>query len=307
MDPTTVDPAGYWIALAMAAAAAVAGLVGAVVFFRRLRIIQDTPTAKIRSAHQGYVELEGRQELMDGMPIVSPLTGTRCTWYRYKVEQRQTHYVNGKRRTRWRKIRGTTSDELFLLVDDTGQCIIDPEGAAVTPGGRDVWYGNSPQPPGPAPGGRSWLASGSYRYTEERMHPADNLYAIGLLRTVGGAGDPGDAREDLRALLGAWKKDAAKMRRFDTDGDGHVDAGEWEAARRAAREEVVRSHAERAAAPGSTLMTRPQDRRRPYILSAVPQEGLARRYAWYAAGLLALGVAASGTALWFAKHHAPMA
>ena len=37
----------------------------------RKRVMEDMPTAKLRSAHQGYIELQGRAELMDGAPIKS--------------------------------------------------------------------------------------------------------------------------------------------------------------------------------------------------------------------------------------------
>ena len=189
-----LDPGAFWFFLALIAAAALAGFYFAFRFLRRLRIIQDTPTSKIRSAAQGYLELEGRGELMVGEPIIAPLTGQTCTWYRYKVEKREVRYSNGKRRETWKTLDSATSDNLFLLVDDTGQCIVDPEGAEVTPSARDVWYGNSRQPTrGPVRGGTRLLATGDYRYTDERMLPADVLYALGLFKTVGGAGDGEDS------------------------------------------------------------------------------------------------------------------
>ncbi len=91
-----LDPVAFWFLIALIAAAAVAGFYFAFRFLRRARIIRDTPTSKIRSAAQGYLELEGRGELMEGEPIVAPLTGQTCTWYRYKVEKREVRYSNGK-------------------------------------------------------------------------------------------------------------------------------------------------------------------------------------------------------------------
>ena len=44
---------------------------------RHSRIIQDLPTATIRAAHQGYVELEGVGKIID-IEIVCPLSGTPC-------------------------------------------------------------------------------------------------------------------------------------------------------------------------------------------------------------------------------------
>ncbi|HEY1992361.1 MAG TPA: hypothetical protein VGH71_07845, partial [Gammaproteobacteria bacterium] len=57
-------------------------------FQRRLRIIAETPKSLIRSAAQGYVELQGIARLMPGPPIVAPLTGKRCVWWSYRIERR---------------------------------------------------------------------------------------------------------------------------------------------------------------------------------------------------------------------------
>ena len=62
----------------------------------RRRLMQDTPTSRIRSAAQGYVEFEGWAENSPARPIFSPLTHTACTRYRYKVEEGST---DGQRRT----------------------------------------------------------------------------------------------------------------------------------------------------------------------------------------------------------------
>jgi hypothetical protein len=56
--------------------------------FRRARALADTDTARIRSAPQGYVELKGRAGLMDGDPIIAPLSGLPCCWYRYRIERK---------------------------------------------------------------------------------------------------------------------------------------------------------------------------------------------------------------------------
>ncbi len=284
-----LDPVAFWFLVTLAVMLAIAGFYFAFRYLRRARIIQDTPTSKIRSAAQGYLELDGRGELMEGEPIVAPLTGKTCTWYRYKVEKREVRHSQGKRRETWRTLRNGVSDSLFLLVDDSGQCIIDPEGAEVTPSARDVWYGHSQQPPhGPRSNGVSLLATGDYRYTEERMHPADPLYALGLFKTVGGAGDLGSSRHEINALLRAWKQDKQHMlQHFDANGDGNIDMKEWEDARKKAHSEVVKARAERAAKAGTNLMVKPADRRRPYLLSVLPQTRLAKRFQWLAWGSLA--------------------
>src|SRR4030066_2537101 len=134
--------AEYWIFLVAMTALASCGFLGMFRFLRRIRLIEDTPTAKIRSAPQGYVELTGISRLMQGDLIIAPLTGKQCTWYSYKIEERSdSPGIRGGRHKGWRVIEAKTSDDLFLLADDTGECVIDPEGATVTPAETEVWFG----------------------------------------------------------------------------------------------------------------------------------------------------------------------
>jgi len=94
---------GGYLALALTGAHAarlhvwqpVVGLVAALALFawlvtrQRLRAMGDTPTSRIASAAQGYVELRGLGKAMGGTPLLSPLTHLPCLWYRYKTERRQ--------------------------------------------------------------------------------------------------------------------------------------------------------------------------------------------------------------------------
>lgn len=295
-----LHPFTFWLIATLVTAIAAGGFYAAFRFLRRARLIADTPTSKIRSAAQGYLELDGHGELMDGEPITAPLTGKACTWYRYKVERRDVQYSGGKRRESWRTIDKGVSDNLFLLVDDTGQCVIDPEGAEVAATAHDWWYGHSARPSGgPSGSGPIRIVTGNYRYSEERMHAGEPLYAIGLFGTIGNASDLGSTREDMQALLRVWKRDKQGLvRRFDANGDGEVDAREWENARKAARSEVLEARSEQLAKAGTNLLTRPADRRRPYLLSVVPQDHLVQRFRWFATGGLALFFLAGIATTW---------
>lgn len=255
-------------------------------FVHRSRLIQDTPTSRIRSAHQGYVELEGRAELLPGEPVRSPLTATPCSWYSFKVEE---HRRNSKGGGRWRTLRSGTSKELFLLRDETGECVIDPEGAMVTPSSKTVWYGSSRDWPvgTPASTGRS-LLGGRYRYTEEYIQTGDHLYALGLFRTEGGGHHLPDLREEVRQLLNTWKQDQdSLLARFDINRDGKIDQQEWEQVRRAAETEVQVRLREHQSGPVTHILGKPKQGRRPYLLSTLPQDKLAARFRWYAKGSLA--------------------
>lgn len=252
----------------------------------RARVIEDTPTARIRSAPQGYVELEGDGALLPGQPIVAPLTGRQCIWYRYRIEHEEhTHDSKGRSHTHWRTVDSGTSESLFHVDDGTGRCVIDPDGAEVHPDDKDVWRGHARWPSGGPPRrSRGWLrlATGDYRYTEERLLPGP-LYAIGWFESVRSA--DGNIKDAVGALLRHWKQDqAALLHRFDANGDGHIDAAEWGRARDAAHQQVIRDRAHKASEPAVNLLRRPEPDNLPFILSAHPQSHLTRRYRYRAIG-----------------------
>lgn len=290
----------FWFWAITLVVAAVAGFFFAFSFIQRKRIIEDTPTSKIRSAAQGYLELVGHGELMDGQPVVSPLTRTPCTWYEYKVEERRQ---TGKR-TEWKTIRKEISDALFLIRDETGHCIIDPEGAYVTVASKDVWYGNEVTPlRGPSGGTKNSLFFGSinrrYRYTEKRMHDNETLYAIGLFKTVGGAGAKLDINEDVRELIREWKTDTeALMKKFDLNKDGEIDLQEWQRVRDDAYKHVMAKHDEQKNLPPIHIMNKTNDKRRPFILSAIPQDDLTRRLHLYSVLSISIFVICGSFATW---------
>lgn len=270
----------FWLLTTVLVVGAVAGFFFAFKYVQSKRIIEDTPTSKIRSAAQGYLELIGHGYLMEGQPIVSPLTGTTCTWYQYQVDERRQSGKNSK----WVTIKSGTSDELFLIKDETGQCIIDPEGAHVTVSRKDVWYGGTSNPvTGLTMRKKSgflgnMITNNKYRYTEKLLHPGEALYAIGLYKTVGGAGANFDVNEDVRELIREWKTDTETlMKRFDTNDDGEIDLDEWQRVRDEAYKHVMEKHSEQKTMPPVHLMNKTNDRRRPFILSAVAEDDLVRR------------------------------
>ena len=269
--------------------AAIAGFFFAFHFIHRKRVIEDTPTSKIRSAAQGYVELIGHGYLMEGQPIVSPLTGKSCTWYEFRVEEKRQ---SGKR-TEWKTIRKGTRDELFLIKDETGQCVIDPEDAYVTVNDKQVWFGNSATPTSKPniTGKKTGLGNFAigfiggmqrYRYTEKLLHSGESLYAIGLYKTVGGAGAKFDINEDVRELIREWKTDTETlMKRFDANNDGEICLQEWQQVRDEAYQEVMKKHHEQKNLPPVHIMNKTNDKRRPFILSARPQDDITRRFHFY--------------------------
>lgn len=239
---------------------AVLALMGSLGFFawignsRRSRLILDTPTSRIASAAQGYVELVGQARQTPECPLLSKLTLLPCVWHRYIIEQEKG---SGKE---YEIVEQGASDDTILIDDGSGQCYIDPDHAEIITHHKQVWRKDG------------------YRYTEYLLSPLDTLYAVGEFATLGGANADLDAKEDLNALLTEWKRDKASLHeRFDLDKDGRIDPREWELAVLAAKREVGRQHGEIRLRDGVHLLRKPKDGRL-LLLSNLPEERLARKY-----------------------------
>jgi len=234
---------------------------------RRWRHIIDTPTSQIATAAQGYVELLGRGKPLEGLPLVSPLTGLPCLWFRYTVEVRNSE---GK----WTQDRSATSDLSFIINDGSGECLVDPEGAEVIAIRKDVWEENDE------------------RYTQWLLLKDEQIYALGQFVTRSGLDLQLDRNEDIKGLLAEWKRDHPQLlQRFDLDGDGQLSLREWELARSAARREVEARHREARNTADLHLMHYPEGGRL-YLISNMAPARLARRYQWWAWGHLLIFFAA---------------
>jgi hypothetical protein len=289
VDPNTLDQLQLVAIVAVPLSAIVA-----LRAWRRARIIDDTPTSRVRSAAQGYVELVGRAGFC-GAEQRAPLSGRPCVWWQYKVEQKRE---GGRNQSRWATISSGTSVAPFLLVDGADMCLVDPRGAEVFPCDKASWLGATPWPAGASGTGALQAGqAGEYRYTEHRIYPDVNVGVIGEFRTLGGAAAQDPLTRALE-LLRAWKSDQTTLlRRFDTDRDGVLSQQEWERARAAARQQVLEGLPQAQALPRLNVVGRPDDRR-PFLLAAMDLEKLARRYRWRAAiaaavFVLAVGLAAS--------------
>ncbi len=110
------------------------------------------------------------------------------------------------------------------------------------------------------------------------MHPGDDLFAIGLFATVGGAGSEFNVNDDVRELLAEWKKDSeVLLKKYDTNQNNQIDMDEWQQVRDDALRHVLDDHAGQKSMPSVHLVSKTCDKRRPYLLSAVPQSDLVRR------------------------------
>jgi hypothetical protein len=272
----------------------------------RARLIADTPTARARSAPQGYVELAGRARPFGESPLVAKLTGLPCCWYRYRIEEQvESHDQNNRGRSRWRTVDQGESDDTFWLEDDTGRVAIDPSGADVETRYLDTWESRRLTGINYTSFVREFLTShpGStiYRFREWRINRNDPIYVLGLLKNLGSHANAPSIEERVRDILSGWKRDQAELhQRFDLDRNGRIDEREWRLARSAARRAAQAQHHSESAAivEGVNLMTATGDRNRPFIISAYPQEHVLRRYYWRALGYGLAFFAAGSVATW---------
>lgn len=295
-----VDP-GVLVGLGMAAAACLGGGWWSLRRLAQARLLEDMPTSRIRSAAQGYVELYGVLQPGPGEPLAAPLTGKPCLWWRYRIEELQS---NGKSRS-WQVLESACSEGWLGFADGSGQCLINPVGAEVRPLHRQVWHGDQRHPRGAEDHGLFFtlLDSGKrYRYSEERLHAGEPLYALGEFRTTGGGRQGLDLAAAQGAVVREWKQDfQGLLARFDRDGDGALDEREWQLVRLAAQLEAEDRHRATSQAPEQNHLRRPQEAL-PFLLSCRGEDELARTFRWQALGgaLLCLGGALVGT--WMVTH-----
>lgn len=87
------------------------------------RLIENTPTSKIRSASVGLVELSG---LAEGPRILrAPITSLNCYLYRSLVWE----WVQSGKSGHWEKVVDEQLHVPFYLNDNTGRILVEPQGA----------------------------------------------------------------------------------------------------------------------------------------------------------------------------------
>lgn len=258
--------------LAVLAAIAALALLAWPAALRRRHAITGTPTSRIASAAQGYVELHGTGRPLDINPLHSPVSGLACLWYRYQVERQNSD-------NKWETVEQDQSHTSFVLDDGSASCMVDPEGAEIVTRHK-----------------RRWI-SGDYRYVEWTLQQQDRIYVLGNFVTR----HPHqglDAGADVRDLLAEWKQDQpGLLRRFDLDRDGKLDEREWSLARRLARGQVEQRHRELRKHPELHLVQGAPASL--YLISNFDPERLARRYLGLALAQLAAFLLALGWLAWW--------
>lgn len=270
------DPVGFWIGCVIAAAATVFLTRLGLGAFWKLRLVVDTPTARIRSAPQGYVELQGQAHPQREL-VAARLTGTPCVWYRYRIQERQ----RSGRNERWVTIEKGDAGRPFLLDDGTGRCLVDPAGASLKCRSTQTWCDNA------GGGPRSGLSalfgqSRRYRKTEERIIEHEYVYVLGHFETP--RRGVRERQQLTRQLLSQWKRDPERIRTLDRNGDGELDLKEWEAARAKAERLAERAESKLSAEPPLPRVDGSGNARQPFVVSTEDEQEMIMRLRLHAFG-----------------------
>jgi hypothetical protein len=186
-----VLPATGYQPLLVATGSLCCGTAGFMLWLRALGMrttMTSVPTARLASAPQGYVELNGRARRLS-----AEFSALRPHWL-------------------WQRItrsRGTPALEVteapFCFSDGAATAVILPEGA-------DVICKN-----------RYAERNGNARTVTESIHSGETLYVLGYLSSVD---DVSDLAAEAERMASDIRLDPAARRRFDADGDGRLDIRE---------------------------------------------------------------------------------
>jgi len=188
--------AGDLLAAGVFVAAGSLSFAGALGALARARVIEDLPTATIRGATQGRVELKARAA--PAQRSTAPLSGEPCDLYHLVVERRfGTHKSNS-----WRRVAEVWSVEDWLeLEDGTGACLLALSEASLETRHSTRREFDPHRPPGAEPSlpatvqaavDAAIAAGDRVVITERRIPPGSDLYAIGLFRSVPSDATPFD-------------------------------------------------------------------------------------------------------------------
>ncbi len=94
-------------------------------WLKQKRLIENTPTSKIRSIAMGLVEVCGEVVLAQGKLLKSPFSVKDCVYCKYAIEE----YRRSGKSSHWVIVKSDEQMTQFYLKDETGMVLVDPEGA----------------------------------------------------------------------------------------------------------------------------------------------------------------------------------
>ena len=191
---------------AVPAAMAVLAALGAGVAWRTARELRAEPALSVARASAlarigqlgGVVAMRGHaRALPEATPLISPC-GELCLWFRHGDQPAQRGLAGGSVRP-------------FLLVDDSGECIVLPAGADVNGGGRPCApsaaqaLAGRDAPPAAAPS----ASAAARRPAERLLRDGDRIHVVGRFVAISSVatslpviGAPGGAQPFVISIAG---------------------------------------------------------------------------------------------------------
>ena len=253
-------------------------------FWRLKQRIENTPTSKARSAAMGMVEIHGRAQR--AYALVAPISQQPCIYYRLKKYQRT------RRDSQWRLSQVTSSGNVpFILADDSGTIQVDPSGANIQPTTKHEGF----------PGQSNVLFAGSSdsdpyeKWVEEVIYSGSGLYIMGFAKVAHPDHNSPSSSASVAEKLRDLKTDRTKLMQYDTDGDGHIDAAEWDQARADMEQQVLHEKLQSGQQRKNQqlIIGAPPHKGLPFIIAETElEEDLTTKYIWYSAALGSGGVGA---------------
>ncbi|MBI5787488.1 MAG: hypothetical protein HZA78_01340 [Candidatus Schekmanbacteria bacterium] len=207
------------------------------------RLIEDTPTSRLKSMSIGLVEVKG--QVRPAFQIETPFNHTPCCYYRYRVQE---YRRNSKGRGHWVVIlEGDSHQYSFFLEDESGAALILPKNAEFDLAWNKVYESGS-MLSAPPPHiveflltkdikVQGWIFSKTIKVEEAHLFENQPLYILGYANSWKLGKDSGEAKQIKYFIwnkeLVNLKKDMKRLfREFDLNKDGKIDADEWEIAKK---------------------------------------------------------------------------
>jgi hypothetical protein len=227
----------------------------------RLLKITEAPISTIAAAAQGYIELHGVAST--SVPLQTPYHGIPCVWYRAWVYANRVDNPYSKKVVDNRLLEYSESDITFQLKDETGVCLVNPNGAEIIFAEKRTLFKNE------------------HRYEEEFLPAGKPLYVLGQLDTRHEQTDSEAVNKEVRTILADLKtRPQQLLNRYDHDRNGEIDMHEWEQARRDAIDQAHAKHAMKAHT-GRFTLTKPTDKHL-FLISAKAPHQLSASYRMWA-------------------------
>lgn len=195
---------------------------------RRKRIIENTPTAKLRSMPMGEVEVKGRARAK--YLVKAPYSFIDCVYYSY--EKYRTVQTSDGYSRRFVK-RGSSGPVPFYLEDDNNRVLVMPGGAILKVNYRETIRG-----------GGSMFILAAARPLPSGMTVVETIIPVGARLYVTGFAhrvlmSTEAKKRTFTERLRALKADRASLMHFDINDDNRISADEWDLARKDVMERML--------------------------------------------------------------------